>query len=74
MFGSRVRVVLSLRVLPDVNECDDGIDQCIDNSECRNTIGGHTCKCRKGYEGDAKKLCAGTFCRAGEFRFINSEV
>lgn len=42
----------------DINECDLGTDDCIDNAECSNTIGSFTCTCSTGYTGDGE-TCTG---------------
>ena len=41
----------------DVNECSEGIDECVENSSCYNTIGNYECICNDGYRGDGKKKC-----------------
>lgn len=43
----------------DINECTEFPGVC-QNGRCKNTIGGYSCKCNKGYDFDENKLtCAG---------------
>ena len=43
---------------PDVDECQDGSNDCDENAECSNTVGNYTCSCSHGYTGDGKN-CTG---------------
>lgn len=43
----------------DIDECTVGLDNCDDNANCANTIGGFTCACNMGFIGD------GISCRIG---------
>ena len=36
----------------DVNECDEGTDECHSNATCSNTVGSYDCTCVLGYSGD----------------------
>lgn len=36
----------------DYDECEEGVDNCDENSRCTNTPGGYTCQCDIGYSGD----------------------
>ena len=38
-------------ILPDINECDRGLDNCDINAECTNGIGSYQCTCNMGYTG-----------------------
>ena len=40
----------------DINECNEGTDDCDMNADCNDTDGSFTCTCREGYSGN------GTFC------------
>ena len=42
-----------LRV-PDIDECNDGTDDCHDMAQCTNTDGNFTCECNQGYSGDGQ--------------------
>ncbi|XP_040285946.1 uncharacterized protein LOC120999139 [Bufo bufo] len=41
----------------DIDECTNGIPQCVANSDCKNIPGNYTCQCSSGYEGDPLILC-----------------
>ena len=43
---------------PDVNECEEEINGCEENSLCINTDGSYECKCKDGYRGNGG-MCAG---------------
>ena len=45
--------------LIDVNECDDGTDNCHVNADCTDTIGSFQCTCSLGYSGDGVDNCTG---------------
>ena len=38
--------------LTDINECENGDDNCNENANCTNTEGSFTCSCNPGYTGD----------------------
>ena len=42
----------------DVDECTDESDNCDDNAECTNTLGGFICNCTAGYTGTGQ-MCSG---------------
>ena len=44
----------------DIDECATNKDNCDDNAQCDNTVGGFTCRCNTGYSGDGV-TCAGTY-------------
>ena len=44
----------------DVNECQDGLSLCVQDSECVNTIGSYLCNCDPGYTGNGFSLCSST--------------
>ena len=46
----------------DVNECENGTDECDDRTVayCNNTVGSYECNCKPGYTGDGYN-CTGTF-------------
>ena len=33
----------------DLDECYEGLDNCVGNSQCINTVGSFTCRCSRGY-------------------------
>ena len=47
----------------DIDECDLKIDNCVENSDCLNTVGfvdgnsGFDCKCKLGFDGDGLVEC-----------------
>ena len=44
-------------MLPDIDECDLGLNACHENATCTNTIGSHVCSCKAGYVGDGVRRC-----------------
>ena len=42
----------------DVNECETGLHNCGQNSQCNNADGGFWCTCEPGYSGDGL-VCEG---------------
>ena len=36
----------------DINECDNGQNDCDSNAICSNSIGSYSCTCDTGYDGD----------------------
>ena len=36
----------------DIDECENGEDNCHENAQCTNTEGSFTCSCNPGYTGD----------------------
>ena len=42
----------NLALCIDVNECDEGTDECHSNATCSNTVGSYDCTCVLGYSGD----------------------
>ena len=43
---------------PDINECDNGSNDCHVNANCTNTVGSFLCTCNAGYTGDGR-ICSG---------------
>ena len=39
-------------IILDIDECEDGTDNCDSNATCANTPGNFTCACNEGYSGD----------------------
>ena len=37
-------------IFTDIDECKRGTHNCMEASNCKNTIGSYTCLCNKGYE------------------------
>lgn len=48
-------------IVVDINECALYPGTCPFPSRCRNTIGGHTCECPKGFVMDRQKICVGQY-------------
>lgn len=46
-------------LLSDVNECDEGTDDCHVDADCMDTIGSYLCTCSLGYSGDGIDNCTG---------------
>lgn len=47
----------------DINECKEFPGMCL-NGRCKNTIGGYSCRCNKGYDYDESKIkCIGISCK-----------
>ena len=42
----------------DINECDNGSNDCHVNANCTNTVGSFNCTCKVGYTGDGR-ICSG---------------
>lgn len=42
----------------DINECQDGTDDCIETAACNNNAGSFSCSCLPGYEGNGF-VCTG---------------
>ena len=38
--------------LPDIDECDEGLDMCHINATCENTVGSYECYCFSGFTGN----------------------
>lgn len=44
--------------ITDINECDDGIYDCLRRlAFCKNILGSFNCSCNNGYIGDGKTYC-----------------
>ncbi|XP_077993211.1 protocadherin Fat 4-like [Glandiceps talaboti] len=39
----------------DVDECNQGLDNCNSDATCTNTVGGYNCTCNDGYTGDGRE-------------------
>lgn len=39
----------------DIDECDEGSAQCVNESTCVNTRGSYNCVCQEGYSGDGRQ-------------------
>lgn len=48
-----------LLYITDIDECEEGQHDCDKNADCGNRIGGYSCTCKQGYEGDGR-TCKGT--------------
>ena len=40
---------------PDINECEDGLDDCDPFADCTNTVGSFECQCQEGFTGDGRE-------------------
>lgn len=47
-------------LLVDINECDNGKNDCHGNAKCSNVPGSYTCQCKEGFVGDGRR-CDGTY-------------
>ena len=47
-------------ILTDVNECENGTDNCHANANCSDTVGSFSCSCLSGFRGDGVLACTGT--------------
>lgn len=55
----------------DINECTEFPGMC-QNGRCKNTIGGYSCRCNKGYDYDDNRIkCIGNFRQSQLFININ---
>lgn len=46
--------------MTDTDECFEEIDNCCDNSICKNNEGSFECECKSGFKGDGVEICEGT--------------
>ena len=46
-------------LIPDIDECELGVDNCLPNAPCINTIGSFECVCPPGFTGDGMTSCDG---------------
>ena len=54
------RIPLINTLLPDIDECNEGIDRCEQN--CHNSVGSYACSCNSGYHLDGNGVtCNGIF-------------
>ena len=49
----------------DIDECDNGTDNCSSNAYCNDTIGSYECTCNVGYSGDGV-TCEGNVSQSKE--------
>ena len=42
-------------LIPDVNECEEGLDNCDPSADCINTVGSFECRCHEGFSGDGRE-------------------
>ena len=63
MFKERYKpnILKTFFIVVDINECALYPGTCPFPSRCRNTIGGHTCECPKGFVMDRQKICVGKY-------------
>ena len=54
----KLNTLLLCIIIPDIDECSTGVDQCDQNADCTNTEGSYKCTCKTGYEGDGHH-CSG---------------
>ena len=38
--------------MTDINECDEGTNNCHQKADCQNTIGNYSCHCQTGFTGN----------------------
>ena len=52
---------MNFHSFPDIDECDEGLDECHINATCENTVGSYECYCFTGFTGNGfdctSKLC-----------------
>ncbi len=54
----------SVTPLSDIEECEDGLDNCDSNATCMNTVGSFTCTCNEGFSGNGV-MCSGLWLLGG---------
>ena len=47
----------------EIDECNNGTDNCHANATCNNTIGSYTCSCNTGFTGDGVTCTGKNFTR-----------
>ena len=55
-YFNRVSKTMSHNHVKDINECENGENDCSEDAICFNTEGSFECGCKKGFEGDGQ-LC-----------------
>ena len=58
----------TVTLFTDVDECAEGITNCVPDANCTNTEGGYVCQCGFGYNGDGRS--SGTGCIGKSFNHI----
>ena len=61
------RSTLNSFICADLDECQIGSFTCHARASCVNIPGSYSCRCRPGYVGNGKTVCAGKVC--SEFSF-----
>ena len=54
-----VKYLILSYLIPDIDECELGLDNCLPNAICINTIGSFECICPPGFTGDGINACDG---------------
>ena len=52
------KVMFSFFSVADINECENGYNDCHFNATCTNVPGSYHCQCKEGFAGSGK-LCEG---------------
>lgn len=67
VFSYRIRLLTTLTVISDIDECSLVTSPCGPNALCNNTAGSFECTCQPGYTGDALTGCTGTSTELQQF-------
>ena len=61
-------------VCKDIDECELGIDDCVENAICNNTLGSHNCSCSEVTFGGGKTECFRSLKRLNNSEYFASEA
>ena len=58
---STIHIIMYLYIISaEINECLEGIHNCSENARCEKVVGGYTCDCHAGFEGNGN-ICTGIY-------------